>query len=361
MIKKHLTKSRVIWFSAFLTAVILNTSYLLFPKFADLMNGSISAFFRSVLAGITNIFPFSVGEILIYLSLPFAVLTAVLAIRKNKTLKSKLIFVFSVTGKLITVICLLFAVTFAPGYHRPGLDTKLGFERKNVSASELYDTLIYVIEKTNEYAGTTGYSDSGASFMPFTLGQLSDKLSTVYGEVYADHGISGNFYSKVKPLIISPYMTYTHISGVYSFFTGEANLNTNYPDFINVFSTAHEFAHQRGIAKEDEANFMAYLICISSDDNYIRYSGYLNMYSYLADALYSADRDLYSDAVSRLSDSAKKELYAYSKFFDKYRNDTVSVVSDTVNDAYLKSQGTEGSASYGMVVDLAVAYHKDRR
>ena len=36
----------------------------------------------------------------------------------------------------------------------------------------------------------------------------------------------------------------------------------------------------------------------------------------------------------------------------------VADVSDTVNDTYLKIQGTaEGSRSYGMVVDLAVAYH----
>ena len=34
------------------------------------------------------------------------------------------------------------------------------------------------------------------------------------------------------------------------------------------------------------------------------------------------------------------------------------VVVGTVNDSYLQSQGTPGTKSYGMVVDLAVAYHK---
>ncbi|MBQ5354550.1 MAG: DUF3810 family protein, partial [Clostridia bacterium] len=89
----------------------------------------------------------------------------------------------------------------------------------------------------------------------------------------------------VKELVSSPLMTYTHISGMYTFFTGEANLNTNYPYFVNVYTTAHEMAHQRGIARENEANFMAFLVCINSPDPYMKYAGYLNFYEYLISAL----------------------------------------------------------------------------
>ena len=49
-------------------------------------------------------------------------------------------------------------------------------------------------------------------------------------------------------------------------------------------------AHQRGIAREDEANFIAFLVCMASDDPYIRYSGYLEVYEYVASSLYSDDR-----------------------------------------------------------------------
>ena len=153
-------------------------------------------------------------------------------------------------------------------------------------------------------------------------------------------------------------MTYTHISGIYTFFTGEANLNTNFPDFINVFTTAHEMAHQRGIARENEANFIAYLVCINSENKYMQYCGYMNMYEYLSDALYKASPTLYAKATVRLKDGGRHELRCYSDFFDKYRDNAVADMSDTVNDKYLEIQGTEGSISYGMVVDLAVAYHK---
>jgi len=159
-------------------------------------------------------------------------------------------------------------------------------------------------------------------------------------------------------VILSEPMTYTHIAGVYSFFTGEANVNTNFPDYTIPFTVAHELAHQRGIAREDEANFVAFLVCKESDDPYIRYSGYLNLFEYVSSALYSADQELYAKVASTLNTDVRYELMAYSKFFDKYRDSVAADVSGAVNDAYLKLQGTEGTRSYGLVVDLAVAYYK---
>ena len=149
-----------------------------------------------------------------------------------------------------------------------------------------------------------------------------------------------------------------HITGIYSFFTGEANLNVNFPDYTLPYTAAHEMAHQRGIAREDEANFMAFLVCTASDDPYIRYSGYLNAYEYVASALYRASPDLYYKAAGRLSDSVKGEMAAYNDFYDQYRDTTAGQVSGAINNSYLQSQGTPGTVSYGMVVDLTVAYYK---
>ena len=118
-------------------------------------------------------------------------------------------------------------------------------------------------------------------------------------------------------------------------------------------------AHQRGISREDEANFTAFLVCIESKNTYVRYSAHLNMYEYLSSALYSASPSLWQDAYTHLSIMPLSELSAYSRFFDKYRDSTASEVTDTLNNAYLESQGTEGVRSYGMVVDLAVAYFLD--
>jgi hypothetical protein len=197
--------------------------------------------------------------------------------------------------------------------------------------------------------------------MPYDYNELVKKMNEAY-EKYTD-GVDyiSHFYSTPKAIALSEPMTYTHISGVYTFMTGESNVNTNYPDYLMPFTMAHEMAHQRGIAREDEANFVAYLVCIGSGDDYIRYSAYANMVNYLNSALRRADNDLYKQfVINYLPTEVQKEYVAYSEFFDKYRESTASNVTGAVNNAFLQSQGQQaGSKSYGLVVDLAVAYYKD--
>ena len=48
---------------------------------------------------------------------------------------------------------------------------------------------------------------------------------------------------------------------------------------------AHEFAHQRGVAAEQEANFVGIAACVDSDKPEYVYSGYLFGYLHLANAL----------------------------------------------------------------------------
>jgi len=87
----------------------------------------------------------------------------------------------------------------------------------------------------------------------------------------------------------------------------------------------------------------------------------MNMFEYVANALYSADSDKYSEFIGETDVRIRKEMVSYNAFFEKYRESVASDVSDVVNDTYLKSQGQkEGTKSYGMVVDLAVAYYKQK-
>ena len=354
-------KRNKIWIIITITAAVLHLLFFCFTPFADGFNDTLSAFFRMTLAGITGIFPFSVAEILIFLSVPIAVLIAFIAITKKKTLSDKLVFVIGCVLKILGTVYIIFVLTFAPGYGTATLDSKLQLNKENFTKEDLYETMLHVVNMTNEAAKDIEFVEEKSSMMPFAISELSNKLCDSYNKVYEKYDLGPTFNSTAKPLIISPVMTYTHIAGVYSFFTGEANINTNYPDFVTVYSASHELAHQRGIAREDEANFIAYLVCINNEDPYIRYSGYLNMFNYLADALYQADPELYSLAVSSLDKNVILELKAYSDFFDMYRDSKVSEISDAVNDTYLKSQGTSGTVSYSMVTELAVAYHKNEK
>ena len=73
--------------------------------------------------------------------------------------------------------------------------------------------------------------------------------------------------------------------------------------------------------------------------------------------LADADRAAYVENWNSLPEPVKKEIVAFGNFFKKYQHSKVSEVTDKVNDKFLTSQGTAGTKSYGMVVDLAVAYY----
>lgn len=327
--------------------------------FADWFNTTVSASLRVVFATLTSWIPFSVGEAVIWLAPLLLFLVLRHAIRRRcDTWRSAMVYV----GMLLSVVLTLFSVfvlNFAAGYRASPLDEKLELNREKVSAEELYDTAVILIEHINRESAEVGYAEGGFSAMPYTLSDMNRHLSDAYGDFAATHPFITHVDSHVKPVLASEVMSYMHITGVYSFFTGEANINVNFPDYTIPYTAAHELAHQRGIAREDEANFMAFLVCIGSDDPYVRYSGYLNVYEYVASALWQADRELYYKATARLNGAVKDEMVAYNDFYDKYRESTVSEVSNTINNTYLQSQGTPGTVSYGMVVDLTVAYYRN--
>jgi hypothetical protein len=251
-----------------------------------------------------------------------------------------------------------FVWSFCAGYHGTPLSQKLELPQGEITEDKLYDTLCLVSERLSELQDDIRFDEANRSVLPMSFREMNRSLLDAYDTLHEDYPFVQKLRSRVKNVILSTPMSYTHITGVYTYFTGEANLNVNFPDFTLPFTAAHELAHQRGIAKEDEANFIAYLVCIRSEDVYVRYSGYLNLYEYLASALYRANPSLHQKALSDLPIAVRAELNAYANFFDRYEDSVASKVSSAVNDTYLKTQGTQGTASYGLVVDLAVAYHQ---
>ncbi len=327
--------------------------------FSDWFNGTVSAALRALLAGLTSWIPFSVGEAVIWLLPLLLVLALRHAIRHRcDTWRTAVVYI----GVLMSVVVTLFSVfvlNFAAGYRGSTLDEKLELERERVSAEQLYDTAVILIDAINRETAEITYYTNDFSIMPYTVEDMNEHLMAAYDTLADEYDFIHHTSSRVKPVLASEAMSYMQITGVYSFFTGEANINVGFPDYTLPYTAAHELAHQRGIAREDEANFVAFLVCIGSEDPYIRYSGYLNVYEYVANALWSADRELYYKAVAHLNSEVKAEMTAYNRFFDRYRESTVSQVSSAVNNTYLQSQGTPGTKSYGMVVDLTVAYYQE--
>ncbi len=359
LVNKYIPKPALILFFCLILCAVIHIFAVIFSDFAEFFNQTVAAFSRLILSKITGWIPFSLAEIAI-ICIPIILFVVIFFMTKRvKQGKTAVIRFFAMFLAVISLFYSSFVLTFACGYRGVPLQNKLGLEKTAVSKEELDYTAKIVLKELNALAKQTKYGQDGFSVMPLSFDELNDKLNDAYISGAEKYPFIQSMHSKVKPILLSEPMTYTHITGVYTFFSGEANVNTNYKDFNLPFTMAHEMAHQRGIAPENEANFVAYLICLESDDNYIRYSAYLNMFEYLSNALYRADRDMYKELFKSLDTNVYNEFVAYSKYYDKYRDSVAADISGAINNSYLQSQGqTQGTKSYGLVVDLAVAYYK---
>ena len=317
---------------------------------------------RFILAKATDLIPFSLAEGLLLL-LPFLalfyIIGSIVATKRDESDETFYKWLRPVVS-IILVIGMIFFLGFGPAYGRSKLSDNLGITQAPVSSDELFETGIILAKLVSHEIENVSFDLSGSSVMPYSYKELQSKVNQAYEKFDESNEFITHFSSKPKAIALSEPMTYTHISGVYTFMTGEANINTNYPNFLVPFTMAHEMAHQRGIAREDEANFVAFLVCIGSDDSYLRYCGYSNMLNYINSALVQADKEKYIEFYYGYTPiEVRREFYDYALFFDKYRESVASDISGAVNDTFLQSQGQkEGTRSYGLVVDLAVAYYK---
>ena len=350
-----------ICYVAFAIAAICGIIYFIScisADFADFINLYVGTAARFTLAKISSILPFSIAELVIIL-LPVITFLAIWYLLKYrcKTRRDSFVSIVCILS-VLSIFLSTFVLCLGTGYKCSTLDKRLGLEAEAVSVDELYASTEYLTEKINYLTPMIRFGEDGFSNMPYSFTEMNEKLIDAYDSFEEDHDFIINFSSRLKPVMISEAMSYAHIGGIYSFFTGESNINVSLPDYTIPYTAAHELAHQRGISREDEANMVAFLVCIRSDDPYIQYSAYVNMYEYVAAALRRASSEKYKQLSDKLDLAVYNEQVAYSNFFKKYQKSVTSKVSGTVNDVYLKTQGTAGKKSYGMVVDLTVAYFK---
>ena len=111
--------------------------------------------------------------------------------------------------------------------------------------------------------------------------------------------------------------------------------------------------------QEDEANFIAFLACSSSESIDFQYSGYLMGWIYSMNELSSADAVRWRAVRSRLEPEAEEDLSANSTFWNAYDGRTAKL-SNQINDLYLKANGqADGVQSYNRMVDLIIAHYRD--
>lgn len=331
-------------------------------KFAEFYSNTVSAFFRFILSMITGFCSVSFAEIAVILFVPVMIALLVFIIIRQRHERSFLKKIGLCGCSVILLMSVLFINSFAVCYFRTPLEDNLGLRRSMPDRKQLYESSEYLDSVLSESVKNVSFSDDGSSVNPYSWSEMNRIIDEGYKSLCNDYSFISHVIAMSKRLAVSPVMTYTHISGMYFPFTGEANVNTNYPDYVVAFTVAHEKAHQRGIAGEDDANFVAFLALLYSDNDYMEYAALMTMYDYMLDSLYENDEEMYFYMLENTNKTILGEMRSYYEFFKKYSNSKASGVADNVNDTYLKTMGEQdGVESYGKVVELYCAYIESKK
>ena len=355
----------------FIILILLNITARLFTPFADFHRNFVFPVIMNIFSRTSGIIPFSVGEILILTAIIsgiFAIIsfTYFMTSKKYKPDRKKIANRYSKTLAIILVFILgTGTFNYFLLHHCSTFGTVYGIPNREHTADELFKTAVMVAGKANEASNNITRNEQDRFVITTDLYPETKAAMQKLGETYP--AFKG-YYPNPKPMLFAKTATRLRLLGIYFPFTMEANYNPMISDMYVPFTICHEFAHLKGWMPEDEANFIAYLACIYSDNPDLIYSGYTNALGYLWTKVKDeCPPGKYNQFLDSIDNKVWDDIYQSHDIFREASAETVGSikvgeimnnVSETVIDANLIIQGVpDGSKSYGRFVDLILNYY----
>ncbi len=257
------------------------------------------------------------------------------------------------------VLLVLFLVLWGFNFQRQALAINLGLEGRETRPGELEAICSLMINRLNASYEVARVKQDWANDKGLPLGrkQLYEVLETSYQSLNMLGRASQGGFGPPKPLTLSPLLSRFGISGIYSPFTGEANYNEEAPACDLPYVIAHEKAHQRGFAREDEANFIGFLACVNASDPFVRYSGYLQAMPRVMNVLATTNEAEYRVLLARIGQGARTDLQTRAAFWQMRESRVLGEVARKTNNTFLRANRVRsGIANYDEVTALIINY-----
>ena len=305
-------------------------------------------------------FPFSVSEILIYVLTLFVFGSLIFTIVKMIFQEEKLLrFLEWLTRTLliVSILLFLFVVNCGINYHRDSFAQVSGLEVREYSVEELLQVSQWLTQRVNEVSPLVSRDEEGLMVLTVDVADISREAMRGLAD---DFPALGGYVPPPKPMMNSWLLSSMQVSGIFIPFTIEGNYNWQMVPYNIPFTATHELVHVLGFMPEDEANFIAFLACIRSEEVEFQYSGYLLGWIYARNALRRVDAEAAEELYQLLDEGVRADLAANREFWARF-DGPVAELQTRVNDAYLRANAQpEGVRSYGMMVDLLLAYYFER-
>lgn len=298
---------------------------------------------------VTSWFPFSLGLVLIYLLaglLPVLLFRSVRQIIKGRrSLKDTL---FSLLAWLSPVF-LFYTITWGLLYYRQPVSVLLKYDTAPATVEELRSLCQDLVERTN--STRRQLTDSAIyTISPARLMKEAPKAYLTTPLPFLKYNTPS-----IKMATGSGFLAYMGASGIYTFWSGEANINRVNTNVDLPAVTLHEMAHQMGFASEDEANYIAWRAGKDYPNPLFQYSACYNVVWRSLRRLWNVDSTQAQTLYSRLDSAVYRDADIENTRWNPYRNPAQKYVISPFYNLFLKANGREyGIMSYDRVVDLII-------
>ncbi len=345
-----------------LTALLLYGILPHFPEFTEyVFSRGIFRLISVPLGMLSSLFPFSLTEVAAVAALPVLIWLIVRLVRKMKTAPSRARLAAKVgqaAGWVLSTAFLLYMVLHGLNFYRLPVSDLMGLDTSPKSAEYLQAVCIDLATKASAAREKVPKDGEGNVLSNGSNTDVLWNAGKGYEALENKYPFLWGAVKRGKPVHLSHWWSYTGITGMYFPFFAEANVNVDQPVFDIPATAAHELAHTRGFAREDECNFFACLACFHHPCADYQYSGYLMAYVYCANALYAYDQDLWLATREYCSDGMKADLKQRNDYWEQFEGQ-VQEISDSINNSFIEIQGdNDGVLSYDRVVELLLAYYE---
>ena len=302
--------------------------------------------------------PFSIGDVF-YGFLIIVIIYKVIKFFKLLLMRqlNRKYFVIALQQGIFIVLFLyvFFNLLWGLNYNRRGIAYQLDLEVKTYTLNDL-DTLTNALQRRLNYYADFATEAQRDSFN--RKSRLFRSAVEAYAAVAKEYPFLKYNPTSIKPSIFSYLGNYLGFQGYYNPFSGEGQVNTTIPRFLEPFVTTHEMAHQLGYGKENEANFVGFLACRAYNSNVFRYSAYYDAYNYAIGEVYRSDTTLAKSINENVHPQVKKDQKEFRDFFYKYRNPIEPIIMWGYGHFLKANNQPAGKRSYNEVVAWLIAFYK---
>ncbi|MEP6648093.1 MAG: DUF3810 family protein [Saprospiraceae bacterium] len=291
---------------------------------------------------------------MIYFAVAFILLRIFLWIREWK--KG---FFFLMTKAIggIAFLIILFYVAWGFNYNQVPLQSRLGYNLKDVSANEIkleFDRATAELKDAAIHLPLQMTSDSVIKSFAFTDSDLRADVEAALREL----GVPSSGKVRVRQLRPPGFLLRWSTAGIYIPQVFEGHIDKGLLSVQKPFTMAHEMAHGYGITDEGACNFIAWLACHNSKNSWVRFGGDFTYWRYAASEIPDS---LVMKELPSLTPVILRSIKLINKNDQKYP-DILPKIRDAIYSNYLKHHGVEGGMrSYNYVVLMVQQYLKKKQ